>query len=271
MLKLRVITAVLLLALLLPALLATAFEPFAYLVLILLVAAAWEWARLIGVGVVVQALFCTAVGMVCIVRWDGGFAVGALDRLAHAASLAWLLVLAVSLSMARLPDAAMRGAGRGLHLLFAGLALVVAWEVAVAAKRQGPVFVLSLLALVWAADIAAYFAGRAFGRHKLAPAISPGKTWEGAAGGVAAAVVLGLALYRVEGSFYFALADGSVGKLVGLTALLAAVSIGGDLFESLLKRYRQVKDSSALLPGHGGVLDRIDALLPTLPLAWILL
>jgi phosphatidate cytidylyltransferase len=136
-------------------------------------------------------------------------------------------------------------------------------------------FVLSLMLVVWLADIGAYFAGKAFGRHKLAPAISPGKTWEGAVGGWLAVVIVASAaivLHAFEPTLYSALLErlGAVRTLVVLT-ILVVFSVVGDLFESMLKRQAGVKDSSGLLPGHGGVLDRIDALLPVLPLAMLLL
>jgi phosphatidate cytidylyltransferase len=113
---------------------------------------------------------------------------------------------------------------------------------------------------VWAADIGAYFAGRRFGRRKLAPAVSPGKSWEGALGGLACALFVSLA-------FAHALAVPWGAPLLLFTVLVAVLSIFGDLFESVLKRTAGVKDSGGLLPGHGGVLDRLDALLPALPLA----
>jgi phosphatidate cytidylyltransferase len=129
--------------------------------------------------------------------------------------------------------------------------------------------------VVWLADIGAYFAGKAFGRHKLAPAISPGKTWEGAIGGWLAVLIVAavaFALHAFEPTLYSALLEhlGAARTLVTLT-ILVVFSVIGDLFESMLKRQAGVKDSSGLLPGHGGVLDRIDALLPVLPLAMLLL
>ena len=118
-----------------------------------------------------------------------------------------------------------------------------------------------MLALVWIADTAAYFAGTRWGRHKLAPAISPGKTWEGAAGGLAGVLVYASAIMAamVEGIAW--------APFLGAAALLAVLSIVGDLFESAAKRQAGVKDSGALLPGHGGVLDRIDSATSTLPIA----
>ena len=141
-----------------------------------------------------------------------------------------------------------------------------------------------LMGLVWVADITAYFAGRAFGRHKLAPAVSPGKTWEGAVGGMAGGAALAaICAYATTASggtydswfawlFSFAGRIGPAGFVAALAVVLVMVglSIVGDLFESLLKRRAGVKDSSGLLPGHGGVLDRIDSLIPTMPLAMLI-
>jgi phosphatidate cytidylyltransferase len=122
--------------------------------------------------------------------------------------------------------------------------------------RRSPLYLLSVLAIVWIADIGAYFAGKAFGKRKLAPSISPGKSWEGAIGGWIAVLLLTA----------LSLLSPSLSDTLVLT-LLAVASVVGDLFESQLKRRAGMKDSSALLPGHGGVLDRIDALIPVLPLA----
>jgi phosphatidate cytidylyltransferase len=148
------------------------------------------------------------------------------------------------------------------------------WHALVAARTVGVAFVLSLLLVVWLADIGAYFAGKALGRHKLAPSISPGKTWEGAIGGWVAVIVIGsiAAASQVFAPTLFTAYVEHRGWLKALVALtvLVAFSVIGDLFESLLKRQAGVKDSSGLLPGHGGVLDRIDALLPVLPIALLL-
>jgi phosphatidate cytidylyltransferase len=149
------------------------------------------------------------------------------------------------------------------------------------ARLMGINFMLSVLVLVWAADIGAYFSGRALGgkffANKLAPSISPGKTWEGVVGGLLAVLVVALLWMNADSrggvdsaSLYSRLwAMGAPVWLAGL-AFLGAMSVVGDLVESLFKRAAGVKDSSNLLPGHGGVLDRVDALLPTLPLALML-
>src|SRR5699024_4210309 len=133
-------------------------------------------------------------------------------------------------------------------------------------------FLLSFMGLISTADSVAYFVGRSFGKHKLAPRVSPGKTWEGAIGGVLGGLFWMLLSALWEGSFSFWLhAYWGLGLTVILGIVLIAVSILGDLFESLLKRRAGFKDSSQLLPGHGGVYDRIDALYPVAPLALLLM
>jgi len=155
--------------------------------------------------------------------------------------------------------------GSALCLLLIG----AAWFALMALSRAGAGFLLSALAVVWVADIAAYFAGRAFGKRKLAPRISPGKTWAGVVGAMVA--VLGLALLAAflwpQAPLYTTILIERASFWVAALVLcgLVALSIVGDLFESMLKRHAGVKDSGMLLPGHGGVLDRIDALLPVLP------
>ena len=156
---------------------------------------------------------------------------------------------------------------RGVHARQAtwigasGFAVLVPTGLAMLALS--PVEVLLVLILVWIADSAAYFVGRAWGRHKLAPAISPGKSWEGAAGGLigalAYAIILGLFTRAVAWAPYLAAA-----------AALFMISIVGDLFESAVKRQAGAKDSGAVLPGHGGVLDRIDSTTAALPVAALL-
>jgi phosphatidate cytidylyltransferase len=153
--------------------------------------------------------------------------------------------------------------------LLGALVILPTWAAMVALHAVGTWLLLAAMALVWVADISAYFAGRAFGKHKLAPTISPGKTWEGVAGAVVGVLIYGgavLTFSPLAGKLPLAQP-----VLILLLVLLTAVSVMGDLFESLLKRQAGIKDSSNLLPGHGGVLDRIDALTSTLPLAALIL
>jgi phosphatidate cytidylyltransferase len=161
------------------------------------------------------------------------------------------------------------------------MALWTAWLAVAQARVIGINFLLSVLALVWMADVAAYFAGRAFGMRiakvKLAPTISPGKSWEGVWGGMLGVMVLALAWTYFDSqsgaavpSLYTRVVAQSWLLLPVVVLFMGAMSVAGDLVESLIKRSVGVKDSSGLLPGHGGVLDRVDALLPTLPLAMML-
>jgi phosphatidate cytidylyltransferase len=182
-----------------------------------------------------------------------------------------LLWIVVAGTMVLRGQAQERTGGAWLSL-FGVIAVFSVWAALVQLfLTHGAGFLVSLLALIWFADIAAYFTGKALGRHKLAPKVSPGKTWEGAAGGVLAATLWVLACIAWPGSFGAVLAQRwPLVMVAAIAVFLAALSIVGDLFESLLKRRAGVKDSSQLLPGHGGVYDRIDALLPVAPLALLL-
>ena len=146
---------------------------------------------------------------------------------------------------------------RHWKLVLGGLALWTAWLALVNAKAIGLNFLLSVLCLVWAADIAAYFGGRAFGRRKLAPSISPGKTWSGLVGGMCFSAVASAACG-------LAFNAGATPMLAVTGIAIAAVAQGGDLLESAAKRRAGVKDSGNIIPGHGGILDRIDGLIAAL-------
>ncbi|MBS0445752.1 MAG: phosphatidate cytidylyltransferase [Proteobacteria bacterium] len=271
MLKQRVITAVVLLALLIPALLAPVRWPFAVLTLLMIAAAGWEWARLngaagrsVGVGVLVAALCAAALAA----GWDRS----APAWLWWTAAALW--IVGGPLLLRAGPSAWPRAPVPARHILGVGV-LFAAWAAIAAARTIGLNFILSIFCLVWAADIFAYFGGRAFGRRKLAPTISPGKSWEGAVSGLAGVLVLAAAWPVIDTSLtvdspsiytHLHARGGWVGLVLGVV-LLVAMSVVGDLFESLVKRSAGAKDSSNLLPGHGGVLDRIDALLPVFPIA----
>ena len=149
--------------------------------------------------------------------------------------------------------------------LIGWIILIPTWLALVELRTFGPGLLLGLLAVVWIADTAAYFAGRKFGRHKLAPAISPGKTWEGVAGAFLGVTLYGLAWGMWDGSAV--LFNSGLWQGMLLLWLLTLFSILGDLFESWMKRVAGLKDSGRILPGHGGVLDRIDALTAAMPLA----
>jgi phosphatidate cytidylyltransferase len=272
MLKQRIITALVLIAILLPALFAQAAWPFALLTLALIGAAGWEWARLNGrtggsalvLGVILSAS--------CIAALWAGWVEAAPSVIWWIATLVWVLggALALRAGVAGWPHLSQIA-----RLAIGCLALWTAWLALASARSMGLNFILSLFCLVWTADIAAYFGGRAMGKRKLALSISPGKSWEGVYTGLACVVVLAFAWVLVDKhlglasvSFFTRIVDrlGWV-AMVLVVLYLAGTSVMGDLVESLVKRSAGAKDSSGLLPGHGGILDRVDALLPVFPLA----
>ena len=272
MLKQRIITAVLLLAVLLPALWAPVLWPFALLLLVMIGAAGWEWGRLNGLGFGAALALAGVVVLGALAAYPLGWVAAAPPPLWWLAMSLWVLggAWVLARGVARWPAWA-----APLRHALGALLLWLAWLAMVQAKLRGVNFLLSIFVLVWVADIAAYFGGKAFGKRKLAPAISPGKSWEGVGSGMVGVLLLGgawIAFDRATGqsvpSLYSAL-HARLGPAVWGVALLflTALSVVGDLFESLVKRSAGAKDSSALLPGHGGVLDRIDALLPVFPLA----
>lgn len=269
MLKTRIITALVLLAVLLPVLYSQQFIAFAAVASVFFGAAVWECFRLFNPGtrnaIVIAAVWTAVFAYTFFVReqidptyW---FAIGV---------LLWALRFAPTLKLGLPPLA---GTGNTLLSLLYALSLVSCFAAIVTLYRHSALFLLSVLAIVWAADIFAYVCGKTFGKTKLAPTISPGKSWEGAIGGGLVTLLLA-ALTVVFGAD--ALAEtfavrvqaglGWAG-MFAVIALIVAASVVGDLFESQLKRRAGMKDSSNLLPGHGGVLDRIDALVPVLPLA----
>jgi phosphatidate cytidylyltransferase len=161
-------------------------------------------------------------------------------------------------------------------LSIAGLFLFIAdWYALIVLRERGVWVLLTVFLLVWSADIGAYFFGRAFGKNKLAPRISPGKSVEGVIGGALVVVVIGSICWSLgdgtKNFFDMLGADISYVRLFFVMIFLCGLSVIGDLFESQLKRLQGMKDSSQLLPGHGGVLDRIDALMPVLPFAALLI
>jgi phosphatidate cytidylyltransferase len=256
----RVLTALVLAPLAIAAILLLETAHFAVVLGLLVVVGAIELARLSGLGGRAASLaYAAAVGLVLWLAWaalDSGSLHWALWLLA-----AWWCATTAVLLARRAQLERVTGMRFG-NLLLGALLLAGAWASVIALHRagDGPVLVLYLFVLIWLADSGAYFAGRAFGRHKLSPAVSPGKTWEGAGGGLAAALLAALVL--VLGGFAGSL---PLAAFVALSLLVALVSIGGDLWESRLKREAGVKDSGSLLPGHGGMLDRVDSLIAAAP------
>ena len=269
MLKTRVLTAAVLLAVLLSALFLLPRNGWIAFCALLLGIAAWEWGALAGLAPAGRSIYTAfVIGLFVlpevleVSRADGLYVP---IWIYCAAALFWIIL--VPLWMWRRPQMD----GRALLLTAGAIALVPAFAAAVDLRSVRPSLLVAVLATVWISDSAAYFIGRRFGKRKLAPAISPGKTWEGVAGALAAVALYALAWASLSSPAGLSLGPGRaqlgpVGILPVLLGLAVAGMIG-DLLESLIKRQAGVKDSGALLPGHGGVLDRIDAPLAMLPLA----
>jgi phosphatidate cytidylyltransferase len=270
-LKQRILTALVLLAVLLPALIASQPWPFAILMMVAMAIAGWEWARLNGAGALSIPLGL-ALAAACALALYAGWAT-------TAPRLAWWLAFAIWVLggtwILRAGVAGWPRAPQLLRWLIGLVALWTAWLALANAKAIGLNFILSVFFLVWSADVFAYFGGRALGKRKLAPAISPGKSWAGVWSGMVGALLVAAAWLAIDAagalgteSFYSIAANrfGFIGMAL-IVVFLVAMSVVGDLFESLVKRSAGAKDSSKLLPGHGGILDRVDGLLPVFPIA----
>lgn len=261
MLKQRVITAVILTIIFLSALLGLPAGYFSFFIGAVVLIGAWEWANLSGCGALWQRLLYSAIifMLLLVVSAYLGFKgeaspnlnLEAIRQLLIAGCVWWALAL---LLVQGYPTSAILWGHKWSRLLMGIFVLVPTWVALVYIRQQtnGALLVLLLMLVVALADIGGYFAGRRFGKHKLALAVSPGKTWEGFVGGLCANIVLAIAL--------------AFGLGVSLPLMLAViiptslVSVLGDLLESMVKRHAGVKDSGTILPGHGGVLDRVDGI-----------
>jgi phosphatidate cytidylyltransferase len=257
MLRARVLTALALLGALLLALFLLPEKGWGLVVAGLVGVAGWEWGGLAGFSRISRSAYGALLAVALWLVGLTGAAATALPWILYvAASAFWLVAVPAWLARKwRLANPVFGALVGALVLIPPGLAMLQL-------RALSPMLLLGVLAAVWVADIAAYFSGRAFGRNKLAPQISPGKTWEGAAGAVVG--VVGYYFLLAAAFTPGALGPGVLWPVVALS-LFTAVSICGDLFESLLKRQAGVKDSGQILPGHGGILDRIDSLTSTLP------
>jgi phosphatidate cytidylyltransferase len=273
MLRTRVVTALALLPLVLGMLFFANVAWWAGFALAIVLVAGWEWSRMCGLSPFAWRAYLVASGAIggalltAHLRMPAVLYAQFSEAVLMAATYFWIFGAPAWLAMKlRPPPWALALCG--------WLVLWPMWAAMIELRSASPWLLLAVAALVWVADISAYFAGRRFGRLKLAPAISPGKTWEGVAGALLGVLVYGIALDVYAHSQptpltpYFGGPWGALSLLamVGLTI----VAVYGDLFESWLKRGAGMKDSSKLLPGHGGMLDRIDALTSTLPVAALL-
>ncbi len=258
---LRALTAAVLLAAFLAALFLLDRIWFLVLIGVVIAAGGLEWGRLARLSTTASVAYGVGAAVLyAALAWfwrPVAVADGPECALFAAAGLFWLALVPLWLWRGLQPQRA--------WLALAGLAVLIPTGLAAVALPADRL--LLALGLVWIADTAAYLAGRAFGKRKLAPSISPGKTWEGVAGAAAASLIYAI-ICALPGAPLGAYVQGA-GWMVYLAVvmLLCAVSIAGDLFESAIKRQAGAKDSGALLPGHGGVLDRIDSIASTLPIA----
>ncbi len=270
MLLTRVVTAVVAFVVLVGMVFLASSALWAAFMLVVALVCCWEWSRMCGLAPGARAAFLAASAFFGAALGLHYLTAGAQDfaRLARAAfviaAVFWIVVAPWWLRVHLRPPPPVAA-------LAGWIVIWPTWMAFLELRTAGPWVLLAAAALVWVADICAYFAGKRFGRNKLAPAVSPGKTWEGVYGalaGVAVYAVVVALLARHEVLPVGPALRGAAGvPMVAAMLLLAGLSIVGDLFESWMKRGAGLKDSSRLLPGHGGVLDRIDALTSTLPIA----
>ena len=263
MLKTRIITALILIAGFIPALFLLSNTYWALAMLVLSLMALYEWASMIKLSPTQRNIYlviAATAGLIVVTLIEKvGFHVFFFKSLLvfFVTSLFWILIVPFWLKTRCVIS------NKWLMAIL-GLALIVPlWLALICAKSADPWLLLALLATIWIADTAAYFAGKNFGKHKLAPNISPGKTWEGVLGALLGATLFA-AIFLCRFDFYN----------VALFPLLWSVTILGvigDLFESMMKRQANIKDSGDLLPGHGGILDRIDGIIPSLPIAILMI
>ena len=270
MLSTRILTALALVPLVLAALFLLPPRGLGIALLVVTFIAAREWSQLAAFPVATQRLFIGGILVAGIALlalpafgFDRGWPTAVVLAGCGLSGLFWLLVAPAWVTQ-RWPTS-----GRGPMFVVGWIVLLGGWMALVELQARSPWLVLAAMAIVWIADTAAYFAGRAFGRRKLAPAISPGKTWEGVYGALAAVALYALLLLTLAPPTGLASALDApvIVASIACALLITGISVIGDLFESLMKRHAGVKDSGNLLPGHGGVLDRIDALVAAMPLA----
>lgn len=268
MLKQRILTALIAAPLILWSVVVFSHQAIAIELGLILVLAAWEWARLSGMTGRISRIGYSLLmaGVLSLVGWLMHRDMTLLANFLYVAVAWWLCAIAVIIVADRTDrhnQQTLSAAGITLNLTL-GIIVLVGAFVAITALHQSPdygyVYILLLLAIIWIADSAAYFTGKALGKHKLAPHVSPGKTWEGVIGAIVAVLI---AAYIMTVFLKFAYPENMYFMLIALVTML--ISIVGDLLESLLKRRVGVKDSSRLLPGHGGILDRIDSLVAAAP------
>lgn len=263
MLKTRIITAGMLVAAFIPALFLLNNTLWAFCMLAISLLALQEWGVMIKLSTLQNRLYLLLSGLGGVfVIWlmtQYGFHLFFFKSLVvfFIAALFWLLIVPFWFKSRFLVR------NRLLMALLGLLLITSLWLALICAKGADPSLLLILLATIWIADSAAYFAGKNFGKHKLAPTISPGKTWEGVLGALIAVTIFGAILY--------ARSDSKEWAIFPALWIITLLGVAGDLFESMIKRQAMLKDSGSLLPGHGGILDRIDGIVPSLPIAILMI
>ena len=264
MLKQRLLTALALIPLVVWAVLDLSTTVLGLILALFVLLGSWEWARLIGLhSTLARSAY---VAFIAMLLYLSKFLLATSENFIFAALVVaglWWLIGTVWVFRYR-GETGLKSIDTQFGLFVGVIVLIPTWLAMTyihAFSEDGPAMLLFVMVLIWAADSGAYFAGRKFGKHKLAPQVSPGKTIEGVIGGLVAA-----ALFSVIGASSFDLPVLGGISFVLLSVIVVVVSVIGDLFESLFKRRASVKDSGQLLPGHGGVLDRIDSLTAAAPI-----
>ncbi|MCX7079955.1 MAG: phosphatidate cytidylyltransferase [Pseudomonas sp.] len=263
MLKQRIITALILLPIALCGFFLLEGTGFALFIGLVVTLAAWEWARL--AGLTAQSARVAYAALVALLLFFMHVLPGLAPWVLGAAVLWWLLATFLVLTYPRTSE---HWASAACKLVIGLLILLPAWQGLILIKQEplGNWLIMAVMLLVWGADVGAYFSGRAFGKRKLAPQVSPGKSWEGVYGGLLLSLLITAVVGLVRGWSGGQMLLGLIGA-----SIVVLISVVGDLTESMFKRQSGIKDSSNLLPGHGGVLDRIDSLTAAIPVFAVLL
>jgi len=261
-LKLRIISALIMAPLVIYGVLFLGNPVFTSILGAILLAGAWEWSNLIPLRTIVTRLiYLCALGALMWLLWWSGLET-LIKPLLLAAFVWWLCALLWLSRPGLLAQASLLNSS--LKMLAGALVILPAWAALSslhASGERGPTLTLMLLMLVWLADIGAYFAGRQWGHRKLAPAVSPGKSWEGVYGGLFSSLLFA----AIAGWLFSHSLDWTLSFMM-VAAVTVMFSVAGDLLESLMKRQSGIKDSGNIIPGHGGIFDRIDSLVAAAPM-----
>ena len=263
MLKARVLTALVMLPIALLVLFVLPEDAFAVCIGLIVLVGAWEWIRLSGP--VSQLLTLTLLVVFSgVLYWSYLLPNVYVPMLLGIGCIFWVGAAAMVMMY---PKSKEQVGGKHVKLGFGLLVLIPAYVALLYLRRHDAHLILLalLVTIIWAADVGAYFVGRQFGTTKLAPKVSPGKSWAGLVGGMILALAVGMLVALIGESSDYLISPIAWAVLIGIVAVTVLFSVLGDLFESLIKREQGVKDSSSLLPGHGGVLDRIDSLTAASP------